>query len=68
MRLFTFAAATVLVASASSGAIAQYVCPPGYGYYGGVCQPVARSYSNPVSGAVIVSLYVPLSLNASNKA
>ena len=47
-----FAAAAALVASASSIAVAQYACPPGYAYYGGVCQPVRPSYSNPVSGAV----------------
>src|SRR5205823_8259082 len=47
-----FAAAIALVASASSIAVAQYVCPPGYAYYGGVCQPVRPSYSNLVSGAV----------------
>ena len=52
MTFVMFAAASVLVANASTRAMAQYVCPPGYGYYGGVCQPVARSYSNPVSGAV----------------
>ena len=40
------------MASASTGAMAQYVCPPGYAYSGGACQPVVRSYSNPVSGAV----------------
>ena len=51
MRL-TMVAVAALVAGTSSEAIAQYVCPPGYGYYSGVCQPVARSYSNPVSGAI----------------
>jgi hypothetical protein len=53
MRIgYTMFAAVALVAGASSGAMAQYVCPPGYTYYGGACQPVTRSYSNPVSGAV----------------
>ena len=47
-----FAVTTALVVGASSVAMAQYVCPPGYRYYGGVCQPIAPSYSNPVSGAV----------------
>ena len=51
-KLKMLAVATVLVASAWSGAMAQYVCPPGYGYYGGVCSPMRPSYSNPVSGAV----------------
>jgi hypothetical protein len=51
-RLKIFALSAALVAGASSGAMAQYVCPPGYAYYGGACQPVAPSYSNPVSGAV----------------
>src|SRR3954469_4304943 len=47
------AVAAALAFGASSGAMAQYVCPPGYTYYGGVCQPAAPTgYSNPVSGAV----------------
>jgi len=47
------ALAAALVAGASSAAMAQYVCPPGYIYYGGVCQPMGSpGYSNPVSGAV----------------
>jgi hypothetical protein len=45
------ARAGALVAGASSTAMAQYVCPPSYAYYGGVCQPVARSDLNPVLGA-----------------
>jgi hypothetical protein len=49
-KLSIFAVA-VLVAGASSGAMAQY-CPPGYAFYGGVCQPSTPSYSNPVSGAM----------------
>src|ERR1051325_420661 len=51
-RLTLSAITTVLMAGASSGALAQYVCPPGYGYYGGICQPLTVSYSNPVFGAV----------------
>jgi hypothetical protein len=48
-----FAITTALVVSASSAAMAQYVCPPGYTYYGGTCQPMGSpGYSNPVSGAV----------------
>jgi|SRR5580700_1184011 hypothetical protein len=50
MRLTIFAAAALLT-GASTGAMAQY-CPPGYALYGGVCQPIRPSYSNPVSGAV----------------
>jgi hypothetical protein len=50
-RLKMLAVSAALVAGASSGAMAQYVCPPGYAHHGGVCQPVTRSYSNPVSGA-----------------
>lgn len=46
----TLALAGVLMATAWNGAMAQ-ICPPGYAYSGGVCQPVTRSYSNPVSGA-----------------
>jgi len=45
-------AVAALVASVPSGAMAQYVCPPGYGYYRGVCSPLNPGYSNPVSGAV----------------
>ena len=51
-RLTLSAITTVLMAGASSGALAQYVCPPGYGYYGGICQPLTVSYSNPMSGAI----------------
>src|SRR5690242_20740599 len=50
IRLTIFAVAA-LVAGFSSETMAQYVCPPGYTYAGGACQPVVRSYSNPVSGA-----------------
>src|SRR5919205_58206 len=53
MRMTLMVALAVLAASASSSAMAQYVCPPGYAYYGGVCQPMGSpGYSNPVSGAV----------------
>jgi hypothetical protein len=52
MRTLMFAITTALVVGASSVALAQ-VCPPGYTYYGGVCQPMgSQGYSNPVSGAV----------------
>jgi hypothetical protein len=45
--------AAVLFAAGSGGAMAQYICPPGYTYYGGVCQPASPpGYSNPVSGAI----------------
>ena len=40
-----------LLTGASTGAMAQY-CPPGHAFYGGVCQPLRPSYSNPASGAV----------------
>ena len=52
IKLAMFAATAALLTGLSTGAMAQYVCPPGYSYYGGACQPVAPSYSNPVSGAV----------------
>jgi hypothetical protein len=53
IRSKIFAVSAVVLASASSGAMAQYLCPPGYGYYGGVCSPVyPPGYGNPVSGAV----------------
>lgn len=53
MRLTTFAVGAALAAGLSTGAMAQYVCPPGYAYYGGVCQPSTYpGYSNPASGAV----------------
>src|ERR1051326_8238528 len=51
-RLTLCAINIVLMAGASSGALAQYVCPPGYGYYGGVCQPLTGSYSDPASRAI----------------
>lgn len=47
-KFMMFAAA--MVATASTGAMAQ-VCPPGYLFYAGVCQPsTPPGYSNPVSG------------------
>lgn len=47
------AGVAVLAAVASSPAMAQYHCVPGYTYRHGVCQPVRpQGYSNPVSGAV----------------
>jgi hypothetical protein len=47
------AVAAALAAGASSAAMAQYACAPGYTYYNGVCQPVqAPGYGNPVSGTV----------------
>ena len=52
MRLGMLAVAAAVAVGASSGAMAQYVCPPGYGFYGGVCSPMNPNYSNPVSGAV----------------
>ena len=53
MKLKMFAVAAALAIGASSGAMAQYVCPPGDTYHAGVCQPNAPvGYSNPVSGAV----------------
>ena len=52
-RLKILALAATLAAGAQSAALAQYVCPPGYAYAGGVCQPMGSpGYSNPVSGAV----------------
>ena len=53
MNLKTLAIATALAVGASGAAMAQYACPAGYVYAGGVCQPsVPGGYSNPVSGAV----------------
>src|ERR1700682_2625164 len=47
------AIAAALMAGASTAAMAQYPCAPGYALYGGVCQPTRPlGYSNPVSGAV----------------
>jgi hypothetical protein len=55
-RLQIFAIVAALAAGVSSAAMAQPACPPGYAFYGGVCQPVspAPGYpSNPVSGAAV---------------
>src|SRR3954471_4995461 len=53
MQFKSFAVAAAVPVGASSGAMAQYVCPPGYMYYAGVCHPSAPlGYSTPVSGAV----------------
>ena len=47
------AIAAALTAGASSAAMAQYACAPGYTYMNGVCQPAQPlGYGNPVSGAV----------------
>ena len=52
-RLKMFAMAAAMAAGASTAAMAQYPCVPGYSVYGGVCQPTRPlGYSNPVSGAV----------------
>jgi hypothetical protein len=52
-RLKMFAMAAAMAAGASTAAMAQYPCVPGYSLYGGVCQPTRPlGYSNPVSGAV----------------
>jgi hypothetical protein len=52
-RLRIVAIATALVAGASSAAMAEYPCAPGYALYARVCQPIRPpGYSNPVSGAV----------------
>ena len=49
--LSMLAIAAALAAGAPSVAMAQYACPAGYAYSGGVCQPYAYAPSNPVSGA-----------------
>src|SRR6267143_6539951 len=52
-KLNIIAIATALVAGASSAALAEYPCAPGYALYARVCQPIRPpGYSNPVSGAV----------------
>jgi hypothetical protein len=38
-RFMTFAMVAALAAGTSTAAMAQYSCPPGYAFYGGVCQP-----------------------------
>lgn len=50
LKLLAIGAALAVVTS--TGAMAQYFCPPGYGYAGGVCQPLNPSYANPLSGAM----------------
>jgi len=53
MNLKTFAIAAALATSVSGVAMAQYTCPAGWVYAGGVCQrAVPGGFSNPVSGAV----------------
>jgi hypothetical protein len=56
-KLKIIAIAAALAAGTSGAAMAQYSCPPGYTYYGGVCQPVpapAPAYpSGPLSGAAV---------------
>jgi hypothetical protein len=52
-RLKTLAIVAALAAGASTAAMAEYPCAPGYALYGGVCRPIpAAGYSNPVSGEV----------------
>lgn len=54
-KLKIFAVTAALAAGMSGTAMAQYACPPGYTFYGGVCQPApapAPGYpAGPVSGA-----------------
>src|ERR1041384_1502077 len=51
MKFTMLAFAATLAVGAWSGAMAQYVCPPGYTYYGGVCQPSGPvGYSKPRVG------------------
>jgi hypothetical protein len=51
--LKVIALAAAFAAGASTAAMAQYPCAPGYALRGGVCQPIrSPGYSNPVSGAV----------------
>lgn len=59
-KLKILAATAALAAGMSGTAMAQYTCPPGYTFYGGVCQPApapaypapAPAYpAGPVSGA-----------------
>ncbi len=49
--LKTLAIAAALAVGSSGAALAQYACPAGYAYSGGVCQPYGYAPSNPVSGA-----------------
>ncbi len=46
-RLKTFAIAVALAAGTSTAAMAQYTCPAGYTYVGGVCQPIAAPVPAP---------------------
>lgn len=46
------AISAVLTPATNSGSFAQYACPPGYAYTGGMCQPSGYVPGNPVSGAV----------------
>ena len=53
-KLKIAAIAAALAAGTSGVAMAQYTCPAGYTYYGGVCQPTTTNPaypSGPVSGA-----------------
>jgi hypothetical protein len=54
MNIKTFTLAAALAVGVSGAAMAQYACPAGYVYAGGICQPAAApgGYSNPASGAV----------------
>jgi hypothetical protein len=54
MNIKTFTLAAALAVAVSSAAMAQYTCPAGYVYAGGICQPTSApgGYSNPASGAV----------------
>jgi hypothetical protein len=56
MKFKTLAIAATLAAGTSNVALAQYTCPAGYAFSGGICRPVpvpAPAYpSNPVLGAV----------------
>jgi hypothetical protein len=52
-KLKILAIAAALAAGTSGAAMAQ-VCPPGYSWYGGMCQPGgAYAPGNPVSGAAV---------------
>lgn len=46
-RLKTLAIAVALAAGTSTAAMAQYTCPAGYTYVGGVCQPIAAPVPAP---------------------
>jgi hypothetical protein len=53
-RLKMLAIAAAVAATTSGTAMAQ-VCPAGYSWYAGACQPAATAYApgNPVSGAAV---------------